>query len=191
MDDLEAVRKVVEAIKDFKPEDQQRVFRWAAEKLGLPAPAGAGVPASEEAGTRPAPARPNEGSLDIRTFVASKRPQSDVQLAATVAYFFRFEAAGSQQRDAITADDLQDACRRAGRKRLVNPGQTLLNAASLGVLDRVERGRYAINAVGENLVAMTLPRETEVGATAAAAGSGRPRRRRARGGGPNGKSRKA
>ena len=33
-DDLEAVRTVVDAIKDFKSDEQQRIFRWVAEKLG-------------------------------------------------------------------------------------------------------------------------------------------------------------
>ena len=37
-DDLDAVRAVVDAIKDFNSDDQQRIFRWVAEKLGLPQP---------------------------------------------------------------------------------------------------------------------------------------------------------
>jgi hypothetical protein len=36
LDDLDALRAVIDAVKDFKPEEQQRIFRWAAEKLGLP-----------------------------------------------------------------------------------------------------------------------------------------------------------
>ncbi len=38
MDDLEAVRTVVDTIKDFPLEEQKRIFRWAAEKLGLSEP---------------------------------------------------------------------------------------------------------------------------------------------------------
>src|SRR4051794_32909187 len=38
LDDLEAVRTVVAAVQDFKPEEQQRIFRWAAEKLGISVP---------------------------------------------------------------------------------------------------------------------------------------------------------
>ena len=34
-DDLEAVRLVVEAVQNFEEEEQRRIFRWAAEKLGL------------------------------------------------------------------------------------------------------------------------------------------------------------
>jgi hypothetical protein len=39
------------------------------------------------------------------------------------------------------------------------PAQTLINAHGAGLLDTAERGAYAINSVGENLVAMTLPGE--------------------------------
>ena len=40
VDDLEAVRTVVEAVQGFKEDEQQRIFRWAAEKLGLKSPFG-------------------------------------------------------------------------------------------------------------------------------------------------------
>ena len=33
-----SVRAVVDAVKDFKSDEQQRIFRWVAEKLGLPQP---------------------------------------------------------------------------------------------------------------------------------------------------------
>src|SRR6185369_10584110 len=42
----EAVRTVVATLESFKPEDQERIIRWAREKLGLsaaPAVAGAGA----------------------------------------------------------------------------------------------------------------------------------------------------
>jgi DNA-binding winged helix-turn-helix (wHTH) protein len=38
-DDLEAVRRVVRAVQHFDAAAQQRVLRWAAEKLGLAQPA--------------------------------------------------------------------------------------------------------------------------------------------------------
>lgn len=173
LDDLDAVIKVIEAVQGLPAADQQRVFRWAAEKLGLAA-ASAGVDQAAEEIVRP---RTGPGGADIRTFVDRKNPGSDVQFAATVAYFYPFEAAPAQQKDSITSDDLHAACRKAGRKRLINPNQALINAASLGVLDRVERGRFAVNAVGENLVAVTLP---SAGSAEGAPGRSRPTRKRGR-----------
>jgi hypothetical protein len=131
MDDLEAVRTIVDTVKDFPVEEQQRIFRWAAEKLGLSAAPPPHPPHQPPAGTaHPASPPPGAGaSTSIKAFIAEKRPRSDVQ-----------------------------STRKAGRERFANPLQTLSNAHKLGLLDRgSERGTFLINSVGENLVAMTLP----------------------------------
>jgi hypothetical protein len=166
-DDLEAVRAVVEAIKDFKPDEQQRIFRWAAEKLGLPQPFASSVhalppPPGTPSGVTPPAAPlappPPAGTKDIKTFIAEKDPKKDVQVAAVVAYYHRFEAPPSERKDAINKEDLQEAMRLAGRPRFKNPLQTLANAHILGLLDRgSEKATFTLNSVGENLVAMTLP----------------------------------
>ena len=80
-DDLEAVRAVVEAIKDFKSDEQQRIFRWVAEKLGLPQPFAAAIHAVAQSSGTPPPALVPPASLpppasvgtkDIKTFVPRK-----------------------------------------------------------------------------------------------------------------------
>ena len=167
-DDLDAVRAVVDAIKDFKSDEQQRIIRWVAEKLSMPQPYaasvqahGASAPASPVTPTLPASAVPASGTgaaPDIKSFVAEKSPRSDVQFAATVAYYYRFEAPQAERKDAINKDDLQEAARKAGRERFKDPLQTLHNAHTLGLLDKgEEKATFSINSVGENLVAMTLP----------------------------------
>ncbi|MDR3741638.1 MAG: hypothetical protein P4L40_21680 [Terracidiphilus sp.] len=168
-DDLEAVRTVVEAIKDFKQDEQQRIFRWVAEKLGLPQPftltphlptVAQALPA--EPGGATAPRHPSQtstgGAVDIKTFFVTKKPRNDVQFAAAVAYYYRFESPQAERKDAIDQEVLQDATRMVGRERFVHPLTTLNNAHRLGLLDRgPEKGTFTINTVGENLVAMTLP----------------------------------
>jgi hypothetical protein len=165
-DDLEAVRAVVDAIKDFKSDEQQRIFRWVAEKLGLPQPFASSVhvvppPSATPGVTQPAPpsAPPvPAGTKDIKTFIAEKDPKKDVQVAAVVAYYYRFEAPPAERKDAINKEDLQEAMRLAGRPRFNNPLQTLANAHIVGLLDRgSEKATFTLNSVGENLVAMTLP----------------------------------
>ncbi len=104
------------------------------------------------------PKPPHGDHKDIRSFISAKNPRSDVQLAATAAYYYQFEAPPSQKKVSIGKDDLQDACRKSGRARLRSPYKTLHNAHRLGLLDKAdEAGKFSINAVGENLVAMTLP----------------------------------
>src|ERR1035438_10009332 len=131
-DDLEAVRVVVETLKDFQPDEQHRIFRWAAEKLGMSLPAASGFtppPSSPAAPSAPQPTLPTPGgTIDIKTFMADKKPRNDVQYAAAVAYYYRFEAPPAERKEVIDKDDLQEATRKSGRGRFGNPLQTLNNA---------------------------------------------------------------
>lgn len=171
-DDLEAVRTIAAALEGFAGPEQERILRWVREKVGLPVSTTPssdtarqtreGAAASQDSDTRP---------VDLKSFVKAKDPQSDIQFAATVAYYYGFQAPEHQRKTAVTANDLQEACRLADRDRLVKPAQTLINAHAQGLLDKAgERGSYAINTVGENLVAMALPASTP---------SAKPARRRA------------
>jgi hypothetical protein len=162
LDDLEAVRLVVTALEGFGATDQERILRWTREKLGLPTYTGPGSStisrSSDPLQADSALPAVSTHSTNIKTFVINKNPKSDGQFAATVAYFYRFEAAESERKPSIVPADLQDACRKVGRERLKTPSKTLLNAHAQGYLDKAgERGSYALNTVGENLVAMTLP----------------------------------
>jgi len=170
-DDLEAVRIVTTALSGFSPDEQERILRWAREKIGL-APAARSLPevrapqippgaiTTRSTAVAVAPQVPTSGK-DLKTFVLDKNPKNDVQFAATVAYFYRFESLPEQRKNEIDAAILQDACRLAGRERFKNPRVTLNNAKNLGLLDSgSEAGKFSINTVGENLVAMTLPGHT-------------------------------
>jgi len=174
-DDLEAVRALIEALSGFEAAEQERIMRWAREKLGLSpvhASPAVAVPSAppEHAAT---PGVRATGHTDIRSFIAAKKPKTDNQFAAAVAYYYRFEAPPAEQKQTINANDLQEACRKAGRDRFSRPIVTLFNAQKTGLLDKAGRGEFAINTVGENLVAMTLPEgDTKpAGASARAAGA--------------------
>jgi hypothetical protein len=157
-DDLEAVRNVVATLEPFEEKDQERILRWAREKLGLTAemPGSSSEPKKSERAAADGSTSGPPKATDIKTFIANKNPQSDIQFAAAVAYYYRFEAPEPQHKDAITAADLQEACRQVGRERLKSPAQTLVNAHNQGYLDKATRGNYVVNTVGENLVAMAL-----------------------------------
>jgi hypothetical protein len=171
-DDLEAVRTIAAALSGFSPEEQERILRWVREKTGL-APVARTLPEVQipQPASLIAPARPSElpdaqqaptSSKDLKTFVANKNPRSDVQFVATVAYFYRFEAPPDQRKNEIDSAILQNACRLAGRARLARPSVTLNNAKNQGLIDKGgEAGRFTINTVGENLVAMTLPGQAD------------------------------
>jgi hypothetical protein len=159
-DDLAAVRAVTEALEGFDPKDQERIIRWAREKIGLSVvPVVPPAPAAPATGSLPAVASDSGSNpKDLKSFFAEKKPKNDVQFAATVAYYYRFEAPADQRKNEINGDDLQEGCRLVGRERFANPNQTLRNAHTLGLLNRSgQTGYYGVNSVGENLVAVTLP----------------------------------
>jgi hypothetical protein len=156
-DEFDATRTIVKTLEAFGGEDQSRILRWAAEKLGLSqAQKSAGPPSAD---LPPGPLSPgtvrSTNTVDIKTFVTEKKPKNDMQFATVVAYYHQFEAA--EKKDSIKEADLIDACRKANYPRPVTPGQTLRNAVNAGLLDKADRGAFSVNSVGENLVAVTLP----------------------------------
>ena len=163
-DDLDAIRTIIDTLAPFDPEEQNRIVRWAFEKLGLSVGSTAPLPAPSPTQTAPPqptltpPATPAPSNRDIKSFIDAKNPANDMQFASAVAYFYAFEALEEHKKAEVGSEDLQEACRLTGRQRLTNPGQTLRNAAYNGLLDKgSEKGTYKINTVGENLVALTLP----------------------------------
>ncbi len=161
-DDLEAVRNLVDTLEPFDSKDRERIIRWAREKLGMPSGPDSALKQSatsqfiQHSVDTPQPQTTER--QDIKSFIQQKNPKNDRHLASVVAYYYHFEALSDQQKDFISAEDLTDACRKADRARLAKPSQTLVNAFNAGYLDKAgERGKYRLNSVGENLVAMVLP----------------------------------
>lgn len=159
-DEFDAVRMVVEILKDLTAEEQARVIRYAQEKLGWAGGAqsaipGFAVPGLSVPGVSGSVAAPK--GVDIASFMQTKNPINDVQFATAVAYYYAFEAPQATRKFEIGPNDLLDAARQSGRPRKKNPIQTLHNTMSRGYLDKAGRGTFKINPVGENLVAMGLP----------------------------------
>jgi hypothetical protein len=157
---FDAAKAIVKTLQSMDKTQQQQALRFASESLGL----GLGATPSAPATTPPlttANSTPSSvtsaQSADIKQFTMAKKPKSDQQFAAVVAYYYRFEAPASDRKDVIGSDDLTQAARLAGRERPTRPTLTLNNAKNSGYLDSAERGKFRINAVGENLVAVTLP----------------------------------
>ena len=158
-DEFDAVRMVVEILKDLTSDEQARVVRYAQEKLGFAGGPHSAVPGFAVAGM----AVPGVGSppratnIDISSFMQTKSPINDVQFATAVAYYYAFEAPEGSRKVEIGASDLLEAARQSGRARLRKPIITLHNTMKRGYLDKAGRGTFKINPVGENLVAMGLP----------------------------------
>lgn len=157
-DDLDALRSILTALEPFDELERERIMRWASEKLGVknltPTITQTAPAASTNVNNPPS----SQGGIkDIKSFLTEKSPSSANQLVAAVAYYYKFEAPASERKNTITADDVVDACRKAGRERPKFPNIIMANAKGFGLIDNVGTGTYEINAVGENLVAVTMP----------------------------------
>jgi hypothetical protein len=156
-DDLDALRAIVAALEPFDENERERIMRWASEKLGIKnvtVNTQTTPPASTNSSNPPAS---QSGTKDIKSFLTEKSPTSANQLVAAVAYYYKFEAPISERKNSITKEDLLDACRKATLERPKAPNVVMVNAAKYGLVDNVGTGAYEINAVGENLVAVTMP----------------------------------
>ena len=112
IDDLEAVRILAETLQSFASDDRERIIRWAREKLGMTTSAASALGSRVETTSdapRDAVLTGSQGAVDIKKFVTEKAPKSDVQFAATVAYFYptvlafsRFSISGGSPTRSIT-----------------------------------------------------------------------------------------
>ena len=171
--DFIAAEEIKSILHDRQKAEQERIMRWVTESLGLSAiPTGVGghsPSAPPSPSTTPSTHSEERGpslhtstrQKDIKMFVDEKQPKTDIQFAAVVAYYHRFEAEEPIRKGTITAEDLQEATRLAVRSRFKAPHSTLNNAVKQGYFDRAGRGEFKLNAVGENLVAMALPTTSE------------------------------
>jgi hypothetical protein len=164
---FDAAKAIVATLKGMDKAQQEQVLRWVSESLGLLtrpttpiiSPAVAVRPSEVDAATPPPILNPvpPETSSDIRTFVRSKNPSSDIQLSAAVAYYYRFRAPAGERRETINAAGLVEAIRLIGGwEQPPQPRITLHNAKKQGYLDAAGKGEFKINSVGENLVNMTM-----------------------------------
>jgi hypothetical protein len=157
-DDLDALRTIIGALDPFDESERERIMRWASEKLGIknfiPTATQGLPPAANNSNISPPT---SGGRKDIKSFLTEKSPTSANQLVAAVAYYYKFEASVTERKNSITKEDLLDACRKANLERPKAANVVMVNAAKFGLVDNVGTGAYEINAVGENLVAVTMP----------------------------------
>jgi hypothetical protein len=156
--DFAAAEEIKGILNGRDKTEQERILRWVSESLGMVSSPPVSPPSPLVPGaTPPVNLQPGSRPRDIKSFVNEKKPKSDNQFAAVVAYYYRFEAPQTDRKDELTPDDLLNAGRMARGFGFKNPIMTLTNAMNVGYFDRSGRGSFKLNAVGENLVAMALP----------------------------------
>jgi len=89
-----------------------------------------------------------------------KKPSSDTEMAALVAYHLANEVSPNDRKDRITAKEIETYFKIAEYPLPRKIQNTLPNAKAAGYLDAVGNGEYKLNAVGHNLVVHSMPRGT-------------------------------
>jgi hypothetical protein len=154
---LDAAQEIVSLLKGLTPEHQNLAWRFAGETLGLSfdftSPHGHKVIQNQAIDHSPA----GELATDIRSFTSTKSPKSDQQFAAVAAYFYQFIEKPENRKDFIDVETMKAAARLAAWPQAGKWIMTLNNAKRAGFLDSAGVGKFKLSAVGENLVAITLP----------------------------------
>lgn len=160
--ELEAIGTILRALQPLEGDSVQRVLDYIFRRLSINWPSGISSQGSIEMASPPVPGakeggRPRQPS--IRDLKEEKRPESDNQMAALVAYYFSEEAPEDERKPAVGKADIEKLFKQAGFKLPKRPSMTLPNAAAAGYLDSIGGGLYKLNPVGYNLVVHALPRD--------------------------------
>lgn len=106
---------------------------------------------------KPPSTLPFPKKADIREFYQEKKPSSDIQAAALVAFFYSELAEAEERNTCIDRDLLLKGFKLCGHRMPGDPGQPLRDAKKYGYLDSTaETGKFKLTPTGYNLVAHTL-----------------------------------
>ncbi len=160
--ELEAIKAITEVLKPLDNTVQQRVLQYAMQHLGLQVEQANQPPTilSENKGTQTEPPAQHlqRRVVDIRSLRDQKQPNSDMEMAAIVAYYLSQLAPEEERKNVIVIKDITKYFNQAGYRLPTGPQFTLPNAKAAGYFESAGRGKYRLNPVGHNLVAYGLPR---------------------------------
>jgi hypothetical protein len=118
---------------------------------------------------------------DIRTLKEQKNPSNAIEMALVLAYYLQHFAPLPERKTQIAAADINKYFVQADFPLPKRADQLLVDARAAGYFDSPSRGVYALNPVGHNLVAHSLPRATgssgKVGSRRTSSKSGAKKRR--------------
>jgi len=160
--ELKSIENIINILSPLDKTTQQRVLQYAMQHLGLQAEQADKQPPAFHgnigAQTERPPQRIQQQVVDIRSLREQKQPNSDMEMAAIVAYYLSELAQKDERKDIIVTKDVRKYFNQAGYPLPTGPQFTLPNAKAAGYFESTGRGKYKLNPVGHNLVAYGLPR---------------------------------
>lgn len=164
-DDVKAISTIISALKPLDESARVHVLEFVLKRLGIsltakPSPPAALNPPAESvhSGVPSAAEHSRPGGHDIRSFGAEKKPKTNNEKVAVMAYYIAHLAPPHERRDYVVPDDIQAYFIQADfHLPTAPPSVTLGHAKNAGYLNALDRGRFKLNPVGYNLVAHKLP----------------------------------
>lgn len=173
--ELKAMQDILAATNGLEESSQRRVLKYVLERLNfndqilpmsgsqVPSSQASTQPSSNNTGVQTSPTLHSE-EIDIRTLKEEKKPKSAIQMAVLLAYYLKEKAPLEERSEIITGEDVLKYFPQAdyempqGKK---GPLDTLYNAKIAGYLEATGGGEYKLNAVGYNLAAYRMGKETD------------------------------
>jgi hypothetical protein len=146
--ELTAMSATHEALAGLDPEQQRRVMGWLVQKLNL----GGTIPAAQSGSsiaTYQAASPPAIGALGSpKQFVAQKRPTTDTERVAVLAYFLTNARSTSE----FKTKDITAINKEAAQRAFSNAAYAVDNATKTGYLAPGSKGAKQITTRGEAIV---------------------------------------
>ena len=158
--ELQAMQATLRALSELEPSEQTRVLAWVAEKLKIERLPGGGVGGVRDSGalgagpTHAPPADTSGASQSApaatpKAFLAQKRPTTDVERIACLAYYLTHGRNTPQ----FKTRDLTKLNKEAAQPNFTNAALTARNATKPSLyLAQAGGGRKQITTRGEALV---------------------------------------
>lgn len=158
--ELEAIKSITELLTNLNEGARQRTLNYVLEHLGMKPSKGKELPLQKEHGSELPVVKIEEQQKinDIRSLRDAKKPNSDVEMAALVAYYLSEIAPSGIRKDGISAEDISTYFKQANHPLPSQPRFTLTNARNAGYFESVGQGLYRLNPVGHNLVVHNMPK---------------------------------
>ena len=150
---------ILDAVCNHLGVDSAATDRHSSSNLQAPAHAPSAPAGVSTVASLPKHAtRSGESQIDIRQLRTEKKPSSARQMACVVAYYLQEHAPESEQKQTVTAADLEKYFKQAGFPLPKKIEQVLPDAKIGGYFEATSaRGAYKLTRVGYNLVVQKLP----------------------------------
>lgn len=160
-DEIEAIKTVLTALEPLSPEVRSTVLDYVVKRLGVPqVSTGAAAVVDPVTLQDPLTASSNAQITHIKQLKEIKKPRSNNEMAAVVAFYLAHHAPQNERKTTINRQDIETYFRIGEYPLPEQPQFALANAKNAGYFEMVGGGEYKLNPVGDNLVAHSLPRGT-------------------------------